>query len=126
MSDDSDAETEGKKSTRALAKGKKKARRACNETLAQLPQSTGVSMAVYSEYDGAELLEQLTERQEKTLLSLFAYVKHLPKAEKNNAFLECLEQMQVEKSLLDQVTRCARRSSRARTRPGSSGNTRTQ
>ena len=44
-SDDSDTESSEQKSTRALAKGKKKARRTCNETLAQLPQSTGVSMA---------------------------------------------------------------------------------
>ena len=78
-SDDPDAETVA--STRALAKGKKKARVMSNETLSQLPQTTGVSMAVYSQYAGAELMEQLTERQVRTLLSLFAFAKHLAKPE---------------------------------------------
>ena len=68
---DSEAENaaseESKK--RRVGKGKKRTAALLNETMSQMPQIAGTSMGVYCNYEGAEVIEVLAERQEKALLA---------------------------------------------------------
>jgi hypothetical protein len=101
---DSDTEREVKKK-KVIAQGRKRSAEMLTETQTQMPQVTGVSMPVYADYEGAELLEVLTKKQETSLLTMFAYAKNLARPEKGaaNQFLQTLEEMNVSKSHLDEV-----------------------
>ena len=104
---DSEAENaaseESKK--RRVGKGKKRTAALLNETMSQMPQIAGTSMGVYCNYEGAEVIEVLAERQEKALLASLAFGRHLARPEqgKNNQFLTMLEEMKVPQQMVDEV-----------------------
>ena len=92
-----------KKQIVAKVKNKKSAKM-LPETRTLMPQVTGVSMPVQT-YEGAELIEILNKKQERTILGMFAWAKNLARTEsgKSNEFLETMEQLGLPKTQLDEV-----------------------
>ena len=94
---DSDEETtsakDGKKKKIRVGKGKKQSAKMTIETLTQMSQTAGVSRPVADKYEGAQLVQVLTEKEVTKLVTMFAFAEHLAKPEKTSVFLEALEQM---------------------------------
>ena len=69
-----------------------------------MPQVTGVSMPVQT-YEGAELIELLNKKQERTILGMFSWAKNLARTEsgRSSEFLETMENLGLPKAHINEV-----------------------
>ena len=68
-----------------------------------MPQTLGVAMPVYGQCKEAKLIDRLEDKEETELYRMFALVRHLAVPAKTNSFLKALEQMNVQKDMLQEV-----------------------